>query len=122
DVRALPGVLRRARAALLSGRHRHRGGADAHAVSDRARLRRGSRRRGARRAAWAAVGLLALSVANASTDHGFRPIWVKEHPEYYAMVEKELWNSHSRVEVLKASPGPAMFWGQGARCPAPVIQ
>jgi hypothetical protein len=76
---------------------------------------------GARRATWAIVGLITLSVANASTDHGFRPIWVKEHPEYYAAVETELWNSHSRIEVLKAAPGPALYWGQGLKCQPPIV-
>ncbi|HVW28472.1 MAG TPA: hypothetical protein VHC69_24075 [Polyangiaceae bacterium] len=75
----------------------------------------------ARRATWAFAGLVLLSIANRSTDHGFRPIWVKERPEYYAMVEEELWNSHSRIEVLKGAPGPAMYWGMGARCVAPTV-
>jgi hypothetical protein len=76
---------------------------------------------GARRATWALAGLIALSIANRSTDHGFRPLWAKEHPEYYAMVEKELWNSHSRIEVLRAEPGPALFWGQGTKCQPPTL-
>jgi hypothetical protein len=74
-----------------------------------------------RRARRALVGLLALSAANHLTDHGFRPLWVKERPEYYAAVEKELWNSHSRVEVLKSAPGPALYWGAGTRCVPPTI-
>jgi predicted membrane-bound spermidine synthase len=76
---------------------------------------------GARRATWALVGLAALSLVNNSTDHGFRPIWVKEHPEYYSAVETELWNSHSRIEVLKAAAGPALYWGQGAKCQPPIL-
>jgi hypothetical protein len=76
---------------------------------------------GARRATWALAGLVALSIANRSTDSGFRPLWVKEHPEYYSMVEKELWNSHSRIEVLRAAPGPALFWGQGSKCQPPTL-
>ena len=83
--------------------------------------RAGEDRAGARRATWAVVGLVALSVANRSTDHGFRPIWVKEHPEYYSLVEMELWNSHSRIEVLKAAPGPALYWGQGTKCQPPTL-
>lgn len=74
-----------------------------------------------RRATWAFAGLILLSIANRSTDHGFRPIWVKERPEYYAMVEEELWNSHSRIEVLKGAPGPAMYWGMGSKCVAPIV-
>jgi hypothetical protein len=74
-----------------------------------------------RRATWALVGLVLLSIANRSTDRGFRPIWVKERPEYYSMVEKELWNSHSRIEVIKSAPGPAMFWGPGSKCTPPTV-
>src|SRR5207244_6755371 len=33
----------------------------------------------------------------------------------------ELWNSHARVEVLKAAPGPALYWGAGTRCQPPII-
>jgi hypothetical protein len=81
----------------------------------------GDDRATARRATWGLAGLVALSIANGSTSYGFRPIWVKERPEYYAMVEKELWNSHSRIEVMKSAPGPAMFWGPGAKCLQPPV-
>jgi spermidine synthase len=91
------------------------------AVAALAFARSGNDVRGARRARWAIAGLVALCVANMSTDHGFRPLWVKEHPEYYAAVEKELWNSHSRIEVLRSAAGPALFWGQGTRCAAPIV-
>src|SRR6185503_967572 len=47
-----------------------------------------------RRALTAAAALALVSVANGTTDHGLRPLWVKERPELYAQVEKELWNSH----------------------------
>jgi hypothetical protein len=67
----------------------------------------------------ATLGLAAL--ANATSDHGLRPLWVKERPQVYADIEQELWNSHSRIEVFRPRREPAMFWGIGSRCQAPVV-
>jgi hypothetical protein len=74
-----------------------------------------------RRAAALFAALAALGVANGVSDHGFRPLWVKERPQVYADIEAEFWNSHSRVEVFRPRPEPAMFWGLGTRCQPPVI-
>jgi hypothetical protein len=67
------------------------------------------------------VVLAVIAVANATSDHGFRPLWVKERPQVYADIEQEFWNSHSRVEVFRPRREPAMFWGLGTHCQPPVI-
>ncbi|HEX7669883.1 MAG TPA: hypothetical protein VF395_09880 [Polyangiaceae bacterium] len=64
---------------------------------------------------------LALFAGNALTDHGLRPLWVKERAEVYAIMDAELWNSHSRVEVFRPSRETAMMWGLGSRCTAPIV-
>jgi hypothetical protein len=70
-------------------------------------------------AAFVVIGVLAI--ANGASDHGFRPLWVKERPQVYADIEQEFWNSHSRVEVFRPRQEPAMFWGLGTHCQPPVI-
>jgi predicted membrane-bound spermidine synthase len=76
-----------------------------------------------RRNAWLGLGALgAVTLANASSDRGLVPLWTKERPEVYAHVEQDLWNSHSRVVVYKEADVPAMFWGLGSRCVAPVVR
>ncbi len=77
--------------------------------------------RAARRALVTCAGLALLTLANRSTDRGLRPLWVKERPEQYAYIQEELWNSHSRIEVFRAAPAPAMFWGLGSKCVAPQV-
>jgi spermidine synthase len=64
---------------------------------------------------------LALFSGNTLTDHGLRPLWVKERAEAYAIMDAELWNSHSRIEVFRPSKETAMMWGLGSRCTAPVV-
>lgn len=67
------------------------------------------------------VALGIVTTANGISDRGLVPLWFKERPADYSAVEKELWNSHSLVQVFKAAEAPAMFWGLGAKCVAPVI-
>jgi hypothetical protein len=74
-----------------------------------------------RRGLAAFATLAALAVANGASDHGFRPLWVKERPQVYADIEAEFWNSHSRVEVFRPRQEPAMYWGLGTRCQPPII-
>lgn len=91
------------------------------AAASLAFARAGRDAQASRRAAWAFALLATLTLWNRSTDRGLRPLWVKERPELYAQIEKELWNSHARVEVFRAAPAPALFWGLGSRCPDPVV-
>jgi spermidine synthase len=83
--------------------------------------RAGNEPRGTRHGALAFLFLVALFLANRATDHGLRPLWVKERAETYAIMDEELWNSHSRVEVFHPSTEPAMMWGLGSRCQAPTV-
>lgn len=84
----------------------------ARAADDRRRIRRG---------ALACLGLAALSAGNFASESGLVPLWVKGRAEHREHVELELWNSFSRVQVLKAAHVPAALWGGGARCAAPVV-
>ncbi len=68
-----------------------------------------------------AAALLTAALVNRSTLHGLAPLWVKGRPEVRALVEQELWNSHSRVVVGPAANGPVSFWGKGVRCPHPNV-
>jgi hypothetical protein len=63
-----------------------------------------------------AIAILALTIGNASTSRGLVPLWVKGRAEDRAQVELELWNSFSRVQVLKPAHVPAAMWGGGTRC------
>jgi predicted membrane-bound spermidine synthase len=83
--------------------------------------RAGRDTRETRHGAFALAFLLALFAGNRATDHGLRPLWVKERAETYAIMDAELWNSHSRIEVFRPSTEPAMMWGLGSRCQAPVV-
>ncbi|MEZ4374767.1 MAG: hypothetical protein R3B07_28390 [Polyangiaceae bacterium] len=67
------------------------------------------------------VALLFVGLANSRTHSGLAPLWVKGRPEVRALVEQELWNSHSRVVVGPAGKVPASFWGKGTLCPQPVV-
>ncbi|MEB2311375.1 MAG: hypothetical protein OZ921_12270 [Sorangiineae bacterium] len=76
----------------------------------------GSVRRGIKLGA----GMLALTVVGGSSS-GLAPLWVKGQAEDRSNLELELWNSHSRVQVMKPVIAPADFWGKGARCGAPPV-
>ncbi|MCA9645150.1 MAG: hypothetical protein KC492_30880, partial [Myxococcales bacterium] len=67
------------------------------------------------------VVLLVIGLGNSRTHSGLAPLWVKGRPEVRALVEQELWNSHSRVVVGPAGKVPASFWGKGTLCPQPVV-
>ncbi|MGE0321324.1 MAG: hypothetical protein AB7K71_08145 [Polyangiaceae bacterium] len=67
------------------------------------------------------LALLFIGLANSRTHSGLAPLWVKGRPEVRALVEQELWNSHSRVVVGPAGKVPASFWGKGTLCPQPVV-
>jgi spermidine synthase len=73
-------------------------------------------RRAERQGGALTLAMLALSIGNASTSHGLVPLWVKGRAEDRAQVELELWNSFSRVQVLKSAHVPAALWGGGTRC------
>jgi hypothetical protein len=75
----------------------------------------------ARRGLVPALLLAGLALYNGTTDRGLVPLWVKGTAESRDKVELELWNSHSRVQVLKDSHGPAIFWGKGANCTPPIV-
>ncbi len=71
------------------------------------------------------IGLLAgailLTFLNTGSNRGLVPLWVKGRPETRDDVERELWNSHSRVLVHKPLVVPAAFWGKGGFCPQPFV-
>lgn len=81
----------------------------------------GGDRRYVTRSALTGITLLGLMAANASTSKGLVPLWVKGVPEHRELIEQELWNSHSRVAVLKEGRVPASFWGKGTKCQPPLI-
>jgi hypothetical protein len=83
--------------------------------------RSGKHWRLARTGLLAAVGLAALTAANAATDRGLEPLWVKGRAESREHVVRELWNSHSRVQLLSPAQVPAAMWGGGRKCRAPVL-
>ena len=83
--------------------------------------RAGNDSKGARRALIVTGLLLGGALLNGATRYGLRPLWVKERAELYASIEQELWNSHARVEVFRPSREPALFWGLGSRCQAPIV-
>jgi hypothetical protein len=70
----------------------------------------------------AGAALVVASGLNAGSGRGLVPLWVKGMPELRDRVEKELWNSHSRVHVNKYGNAPAVLWGKGTRCDAPLVQ
>ncbi|HMR04382.1 MAG TPA: hypothetical protein PKA88_01370 [Polyangiaceae bacterium] len=76
----------------------------------------------ARRRALIAAGMLGLfAVGNGATDRGLRPLWIKGRAESRDHIELELWNSHSRVQLLRRAMLPAAMWGAGGRCKPPTI-
>ncbi|MEZ4227699.1 MAG: hypothetical protein R3B89_00965 [Polyangiaceae bacterium] len=81
----------------------------------------GNEQRALRQGVGLGVVLAAVGVFNLSTHSGLAPLWVKGRPEVRALVEQELWNSHSRVVVGPAGKVPASFWGKGALCPQPKV-
>ncbi len=66
------------------------------------------------------VGLFLLAIVGGG-GAGLMPLWVKGMPEDRTLVDVELWNSHSRVQVLKPTIAPAEFWGRGLRCSGPPV-
>jgi SAM-dependent methyltransferase len=84
----------------------------AHSAGDRLARRRGL---------FVAALLALLSIANGATDRGLRPLWIKGRAESRDHIERELWNSHSRVQLLRRAKVPAAMWGMGGRCKPPSI-
>ncbi len=75
-----------------------------------------------RRRALTFAGLLALfAVANGAMDRGLRPLWIKGRAESRDHIEREMWNSHSRVQLLRKAKVPAAMWGAGVRCRPPAV-
>jgi len=72
--------------------------------------------RAVRRGLVAFGSILALCVLNLSTSHGLVPLWVKGRAEDRNFVERELWTSHSRVQIYKPITAPPALWGAGHRC------
>ncbi len=79
--------------------------------------RSGNHSRLARTGLFAAVALAGITAANAATDRGLEPLWVKGRAESREHVVRELWNSHSRVQLLKPAQVPAAMWGGGQEVP-----
>ena len=68
-----------------------------------------------------AAGLAALALVNSTGRFGLVPLWAKGAPENPTLVEQELWNSHSRIQVFPETKGPAMMWGPGVLCKPPFV-
>lgn len=81
----------------------------------------GSDKRALRQGVILGAALALVGLANARTHSGLAPLWVKGRPEVRALIEQELWNSHSRVVVGPAGKVPASFWGKGTLCPQPMV-
>lgn len=75
----------------------------------------------AKRGALLSAAVLALALGNSMTQSGLTPLWVKGRAEDRSNVELELWNSFSRVQVLKSAHVPAALWGGGTRCLPPIV-
>jgi len=75
----------------------------------------------ARHALIALAGALVLTGLNTSSQRGLVPLWVKGRVESRDNVERELWNSHSRVIVTRPLQLPAAMWGRGEKCPSPMV-
>jgi len=78
-------------------------------------------RRDIRRGGVLAGGMLALCLLNSLGHRGLVPLWAKGMPENRDIVDAELWNSHSRVQVMKEVLAPAIFWGRGPKCGDPLV-
>ncbi len=78
--------------------------------------------RGARRGGMLAAGMLTLCLVNSLGHRGLVPLWVKGMPENRDIVDVEMWNSHSRVQVMKEVNAPAVFWGRGPKCGDPLVR
>ena len=69
-----------------------------------------------------AAGLAALALVNSTGRFGLVPLWAKGAPEHPALVEQELWNSHSRIQVFPETRTIAAMWGPGVLCKIPPIR
>jgi hypothetical protein len=78
-------------------------------------------RRAGRRAIWLFAASLALTLWNSGQNRGLVPLWVKGRAETRDDIERELWNSHSRVLVTKPVQMPAAMWGRGMKCSVPIV-
>lgn len=63
-----------------------------------------------------AASIVGICALNLSTSHGLVPLWVKGRAEDRTLLDRELWTSHSRVQVLKPIKAPPAMWGPGYRC------
>jgi hypothetical protein len=91
------------------------------ALASVAFARAASDRRAARLGGALTLALLALAIGNSMSSRGLVPLWVKGRAEDRALVELELWNSFSRVQVLKPAHVPAALWGGGTRCQPQLV-
>lgn len=82
----------------------------------------GAEREEARKSRRAALLLAALTAADLALPSGLVPLWVKGRPELREAIALERWNSHSRVILLHESRAPAVFWGRGNKCQAPIVR
>ncbi len=81
----------------------------------------GGARPGIKRAGKLAAGMLALCLLNSLSHRGLVPLWAKGMPENRDIVDQEMWNSHSRVQVMKEVRAPAIFWGRAPKCGDPLV-
>jgi len=72
---------------------------------------------------WVALGLLALTVWNASQPFPpLRPSWVKGRHEEVEHYDAMRWNSHSRVTIERFITAQPFFWAAGEKTPAALAR
>lgn len=76
----------------------------------------------ARRSLYGVVLMLVVGVANASTLHGFQPIWSKGSIDRRVGILAEVWNPISKIQAgLPKVAAPAM-WGPSPKMPAVQVE
>lgn len=67
------------------------------------------------------LALLALSVLNALTPLGLRPILVKESMERSGLYRFEQWNSYSRIRASRPITSTPFLWGKSPKMPTDLL-
>ena len=70
-----------------------------------------------KRSLYAAVAMLVLGVANASTYYGIQPIWAKGAIDRRARILAEKWNPISKVRASQPETKIPLMWGASPRMP-----
>ena len=73
--------------------------------------------RRARTAGFCGVAMVVLSLLNASTFHGIRPMWSKGRIDTRKDILAERWNPISRVRAGQPASGSPQMWGPSPKMP-----